>query len=50
MSILLVEDDLDLAATVTEYLNDSGFIVDHAFHGESALNLASQRECAKMLD
>ncbi len=44
MSILLVEDDLDLAATVTEYLNDSGFIVDHAFHGESALNLASQRE------
>lgn len=43
MSILLVEDDFDLAITVTEYLNSSGFIVDHAFHGESALTLAQQR-------
>ncbi|NVZ49684.1 response regulator transcription factor [Pseudomonas sp. B6002] len=37
---LLIEDNLDLAATLVEYLDISGIICDHAADGQSGLNLA----------
>jgi len=39
MSILLVEDDQDLASTIIEYLEASDFIIDHAYHCDAAFNL-----------
>ena len=38
--LLLVEDNLDLATTVIEYLEISGIVCDHASHGQAGLNLA----------
>lgn len=42
INVLLVEDDFDLAATVVQYLELEGMVMDHAFNGESGLNLARQ--------
>jgi len=33
MRVLLIEDDVDLAATVAEYLAARGWQVDHAYDG-----------------
>ena len=38
--LLLVEDNLDLATTVIEYLEISGIVCDHASNGQAGLNLA----------
>lgn len=40
MRILLVEDDLQIAAFVTKGLEESGYAVDHAAHGARGLELA----------
>ena len=40
VSVLLVEDDFDLAATVVQYLELEGMVVDHALNGVLGLNLA----------
>jgi len=39
-SILIIEDHKDLAATIGEYLEHSGFIVDYAMDGITGLHLA----------
>jgi DNA-binding response OmpR family regulator len=41
MTILLVEDSLELATLVTEYLEKQGFLMDYASDGRQALNLLS---------
>ncbi|AZD04358.1 response regulator transcription factor [Pseudomonas chlororaphis] len=38
--LLLVEDNLDLANTVIEYLEITGIVCDHASNGQTGLNLA----------
>jgi DNA-binding response OmpR family regulator len=38
--LLLVEDNLDLATTVIEYLEISGMVCDHVSNGQAGLNLA----------
>ena len=38
--LLLVEDNLDLATTVIEYLEISNIVCDHASNGQTGLNLA----------
>ncbi|MGE7959960.1 response regulator transcription factor [Pseudomonas sp. NPDC089530] len=38
--LLLVEDNLDLANTVIEYLEIGGMVCDHASNGQAGLNLA----------
>lgn len=38
--VLVVEDDLDLAGIMEDYLNKEGFDVQHAFDGESAVSVA----------
>nr|WP_238437428.1 response regulator transcription factor [Pseudomonas chlororaphis] len=38
--MLLVEDNLDLANTVIEYLEITGIVCDHASNGQTGLNLA----------
>lgn len=40
-SILLVEDNQDLAETVGDFLESQGFVVDYAGDGRTALHLAS---------
>lgn len=40
--ILLVEDDLDLAASLVEYLELEGITCDHAANGEHGLQLAKE--------
>ncbi len=40
--VLLVEDDLDLAATVVDYLDIEGIHCDHAANGIAGLQLISQ--------
>lgn len=40
ISILLVEDDYDLAATVLDFLSLEGITADHAASGEAGLTLA----------
>lgn len=40
INLLLVEDNLDLANTVIEYLEISGIVCDHASNGQAGLNLA----------
>lgn len=42
MKLLLVEDDLDLAQTLVQYLELEGFICDHASNGIAGLNLVGQ--------
>ncbi len=44
ISILLVEDDIDLAETVVQYLEYEEIFADHAFNGEAGLNLARQSD------
>ena len=39
-SVLIVEDHKDLAATIGDYLEDSGFVVDFALDGLTGLHLA----------
>src|SRR5436309_382489 len=41
--VLLVDDDAELAATVSEYLRDEGFAPDWAANAEAALSLWAQR-------
>ena len=41
MRILLVEDDLKIAAFIQKGLREAGFVVDHAENGEDGLHLAS---------
>ncbi|MCG8565497.1 MAG: response regulator transcription factor [Desulfobacterales bacterium] len=39
VTVLLVEDDFDLAETVVQYLELEGLVVDHALNGVLGLNL-----------
>lgn len=41
MHVLLIEDDVDLAATVADFLAARGVEVDHAYDGLSGLHLAA---------
>ncbi|WP_259766109.1 response regulator, partial [Pseudomonas protegens] len=51
IQLLLVEDNLDLANTVIEYLEISGIVCDHASNGQTGLNLAlSQHYDVILLD
>lgn len=51
INVLLVEDNLDLAITLVEYLNISNIICDHARDGVSGLQLArAQRYDVILLD
>ncbi len=51
MQILLVEDDIDLAENIIDYLEDAGYTMDYAMNGESALNfLQSGHYDAVILD
>ncbi|MTI08561.1 response regulator transcription factor [Curvivirga aplysinae] len=38
--VLLIEDDMDIAATVNDFLELEGIECDHAYDGESGLDLA----------
>lgn len=42
LSVLLVEDDRDLAASVADYLSLENISCDHAFNGQAGLTLASE--------
>ena len=42
LNAILVEDDLDLAATIIDYLNLEGIQCDHAANGVAGLNLIQQ--------
>ncbi len=42
ITVLLVEDDLDLAATIVDYLELESIECDHAANGVAGLNLARQ--------
>ena len=42
LQVLLVEDDRDLAASVSDYLALEKISVDHAYHGQAGLTLASK--------
>ncbi|MBU1834371.1 MAG: response regulator, partial [Gammaproteobacteria bacterium] len=44
MNILLVEDDLDLAATVVDFFELESAICDHAANGVAGLNLIQQND------
>ncbi|GAA4095674.1 response regulator transcription factor [Zhongshania borealis] len=44
MNILLVEDDLDLAATVVDFFELESTICDHAANGVAGLNLIQQND------
>ncbi len=41
MQVLLIEDDIDLAATISEYLAARGVDCDHAYDGLSGLHIAT---------
>ncbi len=41
MRVLLVEDDLDLAENIIDYMEDTGYTMDYAMNGEAALKLLS---------
>ena len=43
MQVLLIEDDVDLAATIGEYLEAKGYDVEFAYDGLTGLNLATTR-------
>lgn len=43
LSVLLVEDNQDIASQVIEYLTDKGMVVDYAFSGKMALSLISEQ-------
>lgn len=49
LSVLLIEDDLDLAATVIQYLELENIQCDHANNGISGLNLLSQNNYDALL-
>ena len=38
--VLLVEDNMDIAATVSDYLTIEGVECDHAYDGETAFKMA----------
>lgn len=46
LNVLLVEDDIDLAATVVDYLSFEQIQCDHAANGVSGLNLVSQQHAS----
>lgn len=43
IDVLLVEDDRDLALSVADYLSFEKIHCDHAYNGETGLNLAKQK-------
>ena len=43
MRVLIVEDDAELAAAMSDYLSLQGVECDFAYHGESGLTLAQER-------
>lgn len=43
-TVLLVEDDLEIASIVTINLKDNGLLVEHATNGETGLNLAQNNK------
>lgn len=49
LSVLLIEDDLDLAQTVIDYLQLDGIQCDHASNGAAGLTLLSQHDYAVLL-
>lgn len=44
MNILLIEDDLEMAAYVTSGFRDQGYVVDHAIDGERGCQFAQGQE------
>ena len=44
MNILLVEDDRELAHSVSEHFRDQGYVVQHCADGESGLSNATQAD------
>jgi len=44
IKVLLVEDDRELALSVADYLQFENIVCDHAYHGESGLNLATKQQ------
>ncbi len=51
LQLLIVEDDLDLASTIMDYLSDQGMQMDYAANGLSGLNfLKSRRYDLVLLD
>lgn len=43
LSVLLVEDNQDIASQIIEFLTDKGLVVDYAFSGKMALSLISEQ-------
>ncbi len=50
LSVLLVEDDLDLAQTVVDYLQLEAIQCDHASNGAAGLTLLAQHDYDVLLD
>ena len=48
-SVLLVEDDNDLAGSLGDYLGESGFDVDFAYNGQMCLQLAQKNRYAVII-
>ncbi len=44
LSVLLVEDDFDMAETIVQFLELDGFVADHAASGEAGLKLATENQ------
>lgn len=44
MRVLLVEDDVDIAANISDYLTAAGHVVDLAFDGADGLRVARERQ------
>lgn len=42
-NILIVEDDIDIAQGISEFLEPKGYQLDFAYHGKQALNLLSEQ-------
>ena len=49
LSVLLVEDDIDLAATVVQYLELEGIQCDHASNGVSGLHFIANNHYDSLL-
>ena len=44
INLLLVEDDRDLSASITDYLQVENISCDHAYHGKSGLDLCHGKQ------
>ncbi|MCK6264241.1 response regulator transcription factor [Vibrio sp. ZSDE26] len=44
MKVLVVEDNQQIAETISDYLELEGFTIDCCYHGEAALSLASEHK------